>query len=67
MKRDYVCVECGQEYEELGDGKCYACGGEIIPIDSIGKEDEPEEYPEDLMEMEDEEVPEEELDEEESL
>ncbi len=53
MKSDYVCVECGQEFEELGNGKCYACGGDVIPIDAVGqKQEEPEEYPEDVMEEE---------------
>jgi predicted ATP-dependent serine protease len=49
MKEDYVCVECGHQYEELGDGKCYVCGGDIIPIEEVGQQEEAE-YPEDLME-----------------
>ncbi|MCX6806940.1 MAG: hypothetical protein NT135_02370 [Candidatus Berkelbacteria bacterium] len=48
MKQDYVCTECGHQYEELGGGKCYVCGGNVIPIDEVGQ-DEPE-YPDDLME-----------------
>ena len=62
MKQDFVCVECGQQFEEIGDGKCYACGGEIVPIDDIGKS-EPEEYPNQLMEDEEkeEEIPPEEI------
>jgi len=52
MRESYVCTECGHEYEELGDGKCYICGGDILPIDEIGQE-QPE-YPEDLLEENDE-------------
>lgn len=63
MKIDFVCKECGQEFEELGDGKCYACGGSVIPIDIIGQEQKPEEYPPDVMEDEepDKDIPPEEI------
>lgn len=69
MKRDFVCVECGQEFEELGDGKCYACGGNVIPIDAVGKDEEPEEYPAEVMESEEPEkdIPSEELEDENKL
>lgn len=48
---DYVCPTCGHEYDELGDGKCIECGGNIIPIEEVGTE-ENEEYPDYLMEEE---------------
>ena len=71
LNRDFICVECGQEYDELGDGKCYACGGEVIPIDKVGQDpQEPEEYPSDVMEDEEtekEEIPPEELEDEENI
>jgi len=50
MRQDYVCAECGHEYEELGGGKCYVCGGSIVPIDEVGQEES--KYPEDLLEEE---------------
>lgn len=49
MRQDFVCAECGHQYEESGDGKCYVCGGNIIPIEEVGQQEESE-YPEDLME-----------------
>lgn len=54
---DYVCIDCGHEYEELGNGRCDLCGGEVLPIEAIGEEKEPEEYPEELMEGEKEGLP----------
>lgn len=62
IRQEYVCKDCGQPFDELGDGKCYVCGGSIIPIDVVGEEDP--EYPEELMEEAEEENPEDYLDEE---
>jgi len=55
VEKTYVCVECGSQYEDLGDGKCYICGGEIIPIDEV-LQDEEEKYPEHLLQEGDEEI-----------
>lgn len=52
MKQDFVCTECGHQYEELGDGKCYVCGGAVIPIDEVGQDEQ--EYPDDLMDKQEE-------------
>ena len=52
MKQDYVCVECGHQYDELGDGKCYVCGGNVILVEEVGQEEQ--KYPEDLVDEEDE-------------
>lgn len=54
MEKDYVCTECGHEYDELGDGKCYICGGDILPIDEFGEDTE--KYPDDLIEEETEDI-----------
>jgi|GEM_PF-6867680 len=51
MDRSYVCTECGHEYDELGNGRCDLCGGEIIAIDEIGQEEE-EKYPDEILEEE---------------
>jgi len=48
MMADFVCQECGHEYDELGNGRCYICNGNIIHIDEVGSE--AERYPEHLME-----------------
>jgi len=50
MDRSYVCTECGHEYDELGNGRCDLCGGEIIAIDEIGQEEE--KYPDEILEEE---------------
>ena len=61
IKRDYVCSECGHQFDDAGDGRCYVCGGSIIPIDEVGEEEQ--EYSEELME-ETESIPPEDLEEE---
>lgn len=61
IRKDFVCSECGHQYEDMGSGGCYICGGAVIPIDEVGEEET--EYSDDLME-ETENTPPEELDEE---
>lgn len=48
QKHQFVCSECGHQYDEVGNGNCFVCGGSILSIDEVG-EGETAEYPKNLM------------------